>query len=64
MLRADVARRLGDEETATSTLTKAAATQLTTEERDSVHDDLVRLAELRGQGAISSRCEAVNQPDR
>ncbi|GAA1422300.1 hypothetical protein GCM10009601_23560 [Streptomyces thermospinosisporus] len=47
VLRADAARRLGDEETATSALTKAAAIQLTAEERDSVHDDLVRLAELR-----------------
>lgn len=48
VLRADVARRLGDEETATSALTKAAAVDLTAQERESAHDDLERLKELRG----------------
>ncbi|MFD7500505.1 VOC family protein [Streptomyces sp. NPDC059850] len=47
VLRADVARRLGDEETATSALTRAAAVDLTAQERASAHDDLERLAELR-----------------
>lgn len=47
VLRADVARRLGDEETATSALTKAAAVDLTAQERESAHDDLERLKELR-----------------
>ncbi|MEV3987332.1 VOC family protein [Streptomyces sp. NPDC049837] len=46
-LRADVARRLGDEETATSMLARAAAVHLTEQERESVHDDLKRLEELR-----------------
>ncbi|MDQ1012388.1 putative enzyme related to lactoylglutathione lyase [Streptomyces sp. V4I23] len=48
VLRADVAGRLGDEETATSALTRAAALHLTAQERESVHDDLERLEELRG----------------
>ncbi|WP_210570355.1 VOC family protein [Streptomyces sp. GESEQ-4] len=47
VLRADVAGRLGDEETATTALAEAAAVQLTAEERESVHDDLERLEELR-----------------
>ncbi|MGW2329033.1 bleomycin resistance protein [Streptomyces sp. NPDC001700] len=47
-LRADVARRLGDEETTTSALTQAAALHLTTQQRASAHDDLERLEELRG----------------
>ncbi|MFE5922000.1 bleomycin resistance protein [Streptomyces sp. NPDC056468] len=47
VLRADVAGRLGDEETATTALAKAAAVNLSAEERETVHDDLVRLAELR-----------------
>ncbi|WP_328500015.1 VOC family protein [Streptomyces sp. NBC_00457] len=47
VLRADVARRLGDEETATTALTEAVAVQLTAEERESVRDDLERLEELR-----------------
>ncbi|MEZ7003708.1 bleomycin resistance protein [Streptomyces sp. AD55] len=48
VLRADVAARLGDEETATSMLAMATAIHLTAEERESVHDDLERLEELRG----------------
>lgn len=48
VLRADVARRLGDEETAMSALTRAAAVDLTPRERESAHDDLERLEELRG----------------
>lgn len=47
VLRADVARRLGDEETATSALAQATALHLTARERKSVHDDLRRLDELR-----------------
>jgi hypothetical protein len=47
VLRADVARRLGDEETASSVLSAAAAIHLTGEEQDSVRDDLARLAELQ-----------------
>lgn len=46
VLRADVAGRLGDEETATTALAKAAAVHLTAEDRESVHDDLDRLEEL------------------
>ncbi|GAA3789733.1 bleomycin resistance protein [Streptomyces phyllanthi] len=49
VLRADAAGRLGDEETAASTLARAAAVQLTPEERESVRDDLDRLAELCAQ---------------
>ncbi|MFE7541540.1 bleomycin resistance protein [Streptomyces platensis] len=48
VLRADVAGRLGDDETATSALAKAAAIRLTAEERESAPDDLDRLEELRG----------------
>lgn len=49
VLRADVAGRLGDVETAASALAEAAAVaaQLGAQERDSVQDDLERLAELR-----------------
>ncbi|MFJ8146332.1 bleomycin resistance protein [Streptomyces sp. NPDC096048] len=47
VLRADVAGRLGDEETATTALAGAAAVRLTAEERESVQDDLRRLEELR-----------------
>ncbi|WP_033319263.1 bleomycin resistance protein [Streptomyces yerevanensis] len=47
VLRADVAGRLGDGETATSALAEAAAVQLSAQERESVQDDLERLAELR-----------------
>ncbi|GFE12776.1 hypothetical protein Sgleb_08230 [Streptomyces glebosus] len=48
VLRADAAGRLGDDETATSALAKAAAIHLTAQERESAHDDLDRLEELRG----------------
>ncbi|MFI6014959.1 bleomycin resistance protein [Streptomyces sp. NPDC051243] len=48
VLRADVAGRLGDEETASSALAEAAAVRLTARERESVRDDLERLGELRG----------------
>ncbi|AWT41079.1 MULTISPECIES: bleomycin resistance protein [Streptomyces] len=46
VLRADVAVRLGDEATARTALTRAAAVQLTDRERRSVSDDLRRLEEL------------------
>ncbi|UFQ99943.1 VOC family protein [Streptomyces sp. Go40/10] len=46
VLRADVAVRLDDEETARSALTRAAAIHLTDEEREYAHDDLERLDEL------------------
>ncbi|MFI1496545.1 bleomycin resistance protein [Streptomyces platensis] len=48
VLRADVAGRLGDDETATSARAKAAAVHLTGQERESAHDALERLEELRG----------------
>lgn len=48
VLRADVAGRLGDDGTATSVLAEAGAVHLTAEERESAHDDLERLEELRG----------------
>ncbi|WOX19998.1 VOC family protein [Streptomyces solicathayae] len=47
VLRADVAGRLGDDETATTTLTKATAVQLSPEDRESVRDDVDRLEDLR-----------------
>ncbi|MEV6122576.1 VOC family protein [Streptomyces sp. NPDC052077] len=47
VLRADVAGRLGDEETARSALARAAAIRLTGRERESARDDLERLAELK-----------------
>ncbi|GAA5206515.1 bleomycin resistance protein [Streptomyces thinghirensis] len=47
VLRADVAGRLGDEETATSALVGAGAVPLAADERESVRDDLERLEELR-----------------
>lgn len=46
VLRADVAARLGDEETAKTALVQAAAVHLTDQERESVRDDLERLEEL------------------
>ncbi|MGW1993681.1 VOC family protein [Embleya sp. NPDC001921] len=46
VLRADVAGRLGDEETATATITRAVAVQLSPEERESARDELRRLADL------------------
>ncbi|MCF3145063.1 bleomycin resistance protein [Streptomyces platensis] len=48
LLRAEAAGRLGDDETATSALAKAAGIHLTAQERESAHDDLARLEELRG----------------
>ncbi|MFJ6634382.1 bleomycin resistance protein [Streptomyces sp. NPDC091376] len=50
VLRADVARRLDDRETAASSLAEAGAAEarLSAEERRSARDDLERLAELRG----------------
>ncbi|MCF1593484.1 bleomycin resistance protein [Streptomyces muensis] len=48
VLRADVAGRLDDEETARSALAQAAAVHLTDQERESVADDLERLEELGG----------------
>jgi len=48
VLRGDVAGRLGDETTAASALERAAATQLTDDERESVRDDLARLKDLAG----------------
>ncbi|MFI6941212.1 bleomycin resistance protein [Streptomyces sp. NPDC050418] len=48
VLRADVALRLGDEETAATATQRAAAVQLSAEERESVRDALERLEELGG----------------
>lgn len=48
VLRADVAGRLGDDGTKAAALARAAAVRLTAGERESVGDDLARLAELRG----------------
>lgn len=50
VLRADVAVRLGDEETATAALVRAEAVPLTAEQRDAAHDALLRLEDLRGRG--------------
>ncbi|MEV5546352.1 VOC family protein [Streptomyces sp. NPDC052309] len=47
-LRADVAGRLGDEETAAAALDRAAGIPLTEPERSAVRDDLARIEELRG----------------
>ncbi|WP_215455367.1 hypothetical protein [Streptomyces sp. ATCC 21386] len=47
VLRADVALRLGDEETATGAPARAADVELTDEERHTAHDALVRLEDLR-----------------
>ena len=47
VLRADVAGRLGDKETAAAVLDDAAAIPLSCEERASVRDNLERLDELR-----------------
>ncbi|MEU2506264.1 VOC family protein [Streptomyces sp. NPDC007863] len=46
VLRADVARRLGDEEAAAAALAEAGAVPLSGEERAEAGDELVRLAEL------------------
>ncbi|GAA1553642.1 bleomycin resistance protein [Streptomyces globosus] len=48
VLRADVAIRLGDKETATSAVAAATAVQLTADEQESVHDDLKHLKQLLG----------------
>ncbi|MFG2757054.1 bleomycin resistance protein [Streptomyces wuyuanensis] len=47
VLRADVAWRLADEETAVSAVAEAAAIHLTAEERQSARDALARLEDLR-----------------
>ncbi|GLW47297.1 hypothetical protein Stsp02_29590 [Streptomyces sp. NBRC 14336] len=47
VLRADIARRLGDEEAAADALERAAAIPLTPEERESAAEALRRLEELR-----------------
>ncbi|WP_328398137.1 VOC family protein [Streptomyces sp. NBC_00390] len=47
VLRGDIAQRLGDDEPARRFLDRAAALPLTDEERESVHDSLARLEELR-----------------
>ncbi|MDN0194350.1 VOC family protein [Streptomyces sp. S.PNR 29] len=47
VLRADVAGRLGDEETKASALTRAAEIHLTAEERNAAGDALRRLEDLR-----------------
>ena len=52
VLRADVAVRLGDEETATAALVRAEAVPLGDEEREAVRDSLVRLEDLRGRGCV------------
>jgi hypothetical protein len=46
VLRADVAGRLGDKETAAFALSRGGAVALTDAEREAVRDDLVRLDEL------------------
>ncbi|MEF2529441.1 MULTISPECIES: bleomycin resistance protein [Streptomyces] len=48
VLRADVAIRLGDKETATSAVAAATAVHLTADEQESVHDDLEHLKQLLG----------------
>ncbi|QGV79078.1 bleomycin resistance protein [Streptomyces ficellus] len=47
VLRADVAGRLGDPETAASALARADGVRLTAEERESLRDELARLEDLR-----------------
>ncbi|MFE0178993.1 bleomycin resistance protein [Streptomyces sp. NPDC059002] len=47
VLRGDIAQRLGDDPLAERLLTRAAGIELTDEERESAHDALARLAELR-----------------
>lgn len=49
VLRADVAARTGDEETATDAIRRAGTVPLTDEEREEVRDSLVRLEDLRGR---------------
>ncbi|GGY14757.1 bleomycin resistance protein [Streptomyces djakartensis] len=47
VLRGDIAMRLGDEETAQTALTRAAALDLTDAEREQARDALTRLEDLR-----------------
>lgn len=49
VLRADVAARTGDEETAADAIRRAGAVPLTDEEREEIRDSLVRLEDLRGR---------------
>ncbi|MFD4142229.1 bleomycin resistance protein [Streptomyces sp. NPDC058572] len=51
VLRGDIAQRLGDDEPARQFLGRAAALPLTDEERESAHDSLARLDELRSSAA-------------
>ncbi|MFJ8848451.1 VOC family protein [Streptomyces cyaneofuscatus] len=48
VLRGDIAQRLGDEEGARGWLEEAASVQLSAEERETAHDALARLSDLRG----------------
>ncbi|MFJ9976289.1 VOC family protein [Streptomyces cyaneofuscatus] len=48
VLRGDIAQRLGDAEGARGWLEEAASVQLSTEERETAHDALARLSDLRG----------------
>ncbi|MET9090474.1 VOC family protein [Streptomyces cyaneofuscatus] len=48
VLRGDIAQRLGDEEGARGWLEEAASAQLSAEERETAHDALARLSDLRG----------------
>ncbi|WP_415957100.1 bleomycin resistance protein [Streptomyces sp. 021-4] len=48
VLRGDIAQRLGDEEGARGWLEEAASVQLGAEERETAHDALARLSDLRG----------------
>ncbi|MFF5359590.1 bleomycin resistance protein [Streptomyces scabiei] len=52
VLRGDIAVRLGDEETAAAALERAGAVPLTDGQRDTVHDALARLEDLRGRGPV------------
>jgi hypothetical protein len=52
VLRGDIAVRLGDEETAAAVLERAGAVPLTDGQRDTVHDALLRLEDLRGRGPV------------
>ncbi|WP_045557475.1 bleomycin resistance protein [Streptomyces sp. FxanaA7] len=49
VLRADVAARTGDEETAADAIRRAGAVPLTYEERQEASDSLLRLEDLRGR---------------
>ncbi|MFD7704537.1 hypothetical protein [Streptomyces caelestis] len=57
VLRADVATRAGDKETARSAIAAATAVHLTSEEQGSVHDDLERLTQSldRGLGELCAQ---------